>query len=543
MKVCGRCNANCNDSARFCSKCGASFQDDAQKKQDKDSGSFSDNNSTEKTGKTRKTSAIFAWIFSVLFAIYFFMFFPSWSCLFSLLALALLLPPLKPLRDRYLKKGIRIGALVIACLLFVMTAPKLAENEPAVQKTTAQQEMRFSEQQPDTVPEISPQTEVEPTVTPTHESTSAPTTEPAATPMPTAMPTAVPATATSAPTNTPEPTIPPDSSFTVHFIDVGQADAILVQCDGHSMLVDGGNKDDSQLVVSYLKKQKATNLDYVINTHPHEDHVGGLAGVMHACTVQHAYASVVNDDSYVFQDFKKYVEKAGLEIEPLQAGAEWNLGSATVSVLSAGSESYAGNNASIVLKITYFDTSFLLMGDAEDELEKVLLSSGYDLKATVIKVGHHGDDKSTGYQFLREVMPDYAVISVGTENTYGHPTEAVLSRLHDAGATIFRTDLNGNIVMKSDGKSVNVDVENEVPQADILTVLPIASSASADEEDTRSVPTEEPSSTGSYIGNRKTKKFHKPSCSTLPDEGNRVYFDSRDEAKDSGYVPCKRCKP
>ena len=182
------------------------------------------------------------------------------------------------------------------------------------------------------------------------------------------------------------------------------------------------------------------------------------------------------------------------------------------------------NNWSIVLRITYGETSFLFTGDAERELEQELLASGYDLESTVLKVGHHGSETSTSYMFLREVMPRYGVISVGADNTYGHPSEAVLSRLRDADVAVYRTDLQGDIVMESDGKTVRVQTQKN----------------GADAQPTGGGPVAEE---GTYIGNLNSKKFHRPTCDSLPAEKNQVFFDSRAEAVEQGYVPCKRCNP
>lgn len=466
-------------------------------------------------------------------------YFPSWSCLFSAIAILLLLPPLKSTRERYIKRPAWIGAL-IACFILVLAlapTPASAPKNAGMDTATAQSDYGSRAHQPeaDNLPAPSP--------APTIESIGNMATAMAATPIVTVTPT---------PTDTPEPTPPAPSVLTVHFLDVGQADAILLQCDGHAMLVDGGNKADGQFVVAYLKKQGIESLDYVVNTHPHEDHVGGLAGVMNAFSVERVYANVMDDDSDDFQYFKKYVEKAGLEIASPANNEVWSLGRAKIKVLSAGSEEYAGNNASIVLKIQHGGNSFLLMGDAEADAEKALLSSGCDLRATVLKVGHHGNDLATGYQFLREVMPKYAVISVGADNSYGHPAEGTLSRLDDAGAQILRTDLNGTIVMESDEWDISVRPEREATKESLLLpILPAGSSEDADEREApavnqkteRAAPDEDPWPSGDYIGNKKTKKFHKPSCGTLPDEKNRVYFDTTQEAKKKGYVPCKKCKP
>ena len=245
-----------------------------------------------------------------------------------------------------------------------------------------------------------------------------------------------------------------DSSFAVHFIDVGQADSALVLCDGKSMLIDGGNAGDSSLIYTYLENLELDYLDYIVCTHAHEDHVGGLAGALNYAKIGTALAPVTEYDSKAFKNFVKYAEKQGKEITVPSAGDSFALGSARVDVFGPVNPSDDPNNTSIVLKVTYGETSFLFTGDAERAEEQDILDAGYPLQSTVLKVGHHGSDSSTSYPFLREVMPKYAVISVGEGNTYGHPTEDTLSRLSDADVTVYRTDELGHIVCVSDGKNV-----------------------------------------------------------------------------------------
>ena len=252
----------------------------------------------------------------------------------------------------------------------------------------------------------------------------------------------------------PETPAPPEgSSFAVHFIDVGQADGALILCDGQAMLIDGGNAEDSNLMYAYLKKQGVTHLDYVIGTHAHEDHIGGLAGALNYATAGKVYCPVTDYDSKAFQNFKKAAKNRGCDLTVPKVGETFRLGSATCNILAVNTQKDT-NNTSIILRISYGETSLLFTGDAEREVEQALLEKGAPLHSTVLKVGHHGSDTSTGYAFLREVAPAYAVISVGKGNSYGHPTEEVLSRLRDAEVTTFRTDLQGDILCTSDGKTV-----------------------------------------------------------------------------------------
>lgn len=254
--------------------------------------------------------------------------------------------------------------------------------------------------------------------------------------------------------------IPENPDFCVVFLDVGQADAALVLCEGETMLIDGGNVADSDIIYTVLEKRGITHLDYVVCTHAHEDHVGGLSAALHAATFGTVYSPVTQYDSKCFQNFAAL---AGDALTVPEVGDSFRLGGARVDILACDPEAGETNNTSIVLKVIYGETSFLFTGDAEYALEQELLDSEANLSAMVLKVGHHGSDTSTSYRFLNAVMPQYAVISVGKKNSYGHPSETVLSRLRDAGATVYRTDELGDIICLSDGKIVKFLNEEASP--------------------------------------------------------------------------------
>lgn len=257
----------------------------------------------------------------------------------------------------------------------------------------------------------------------------------------------------------PEPT----GEMTVHYIDVGQADCTLLECGGQTMLIDGGNVDDSSLVVAYLKEQGIEHLDYMVCTHAHEDHVGGLSGPLNTCTVGQVFAPVTEYESVAFENFIQYTHEQGVDVTVPEADSSFLLGEARVIVLGPRKTYEEPNDTSIVLRVDHGENSFLFTGDMETAAEEDLLAAGCDLDVDVLKVGHHGSSTSSSYLFLREVMPEYGVISCGAENTYGHPHEEVSSRLYDAGVTVYRTDEQGTVVATSDGTEIRFATEKNVP--------------------------------------------------------------------------------
>ena len=246
-----------------------------------------------------------------------------------------------------------------------------------------------------------------------------------------------------------------DGLLTIYFVDVGQADSTIILCDDDVLMIDGGNVADSQFIFSLLRNTLGIqHIDYMIATHPHEDHVGGLAAALNACSVDVLYTSVMDYDTKAFHSMMKYAEAQGTSIEIPSPGDSFMVGSARVDILGPLRHYDNMNDMSIVCKISYGNTAFLIGGDAEWDAEHDLVDSGLDLSADVLRVNHHGSNTSSTYVFLRAVMPTYAIVSSGEQNQYGHPTEEALSRLQDVGAIIMRTDQLGTIKCVSDGKAI-----------------------------------------------------------------------------------------
>lgn len=424
----------------------------------------------------------------------------------------------------------QVLALLLALLLLTgCGAPvELPANTTAPLSTGAQ--VTEPDSQPDLPPQQDPHDEPTEPTTPTTQPVTQPTVTVPTQPV-TTVPTVTEPPATQPPLTEPTTARPTDSSFQVHFIDVGQADAALVLCDGEAMLIDGGNADDSNVMYAYLSRLGVTNLDYVIGTHAHEDHIGGIAGALNYATVEKALCPVTSYSSKAFNNFVKAVQKHGQSITVPSVGDRFSLGSASCQVLGVNSTEDT-NESSIVLRITYGNTAFLFAGDAEQEAENIILNRGYDLRSDVLKVGHHGSSSSTSYYWLRQIAPEYAVISVGKGNSYGHPTQTVLSRLRDADVTTYRTDLQGDIICTSDGERVTFRVSKN-PNTDTFGGIGTNS-------------TQQGGTAQSYVLNTNSMKFHYPNCSSaqkISAKNRKIYTGTREDLIRQGYAPCGNCDP
>ena len=338
-----------------------------------------------------------------------------------------------------------------------------------------------------------------------------------------------------------------NGSFWVKYIDVGQGDSTIIQCDGHYLMIDGGPSSASSIVYTILKNNGIKNIDYMIATHPDADHIGGLSGALNYASVGICYSPVTSHDTKTFNSLVKYLNKQGISLTVPANGTTFYLGNAKVELIGPLSTYVDSNNSSIVTKITYGSNKFLFTGDAEIEEENSLINAKTDLSCDVLKVGHHGSMGSSGDAFLKKAKPRYAVISVGTDNSYGHPAAETLSRLSNLNVELFRTDLQGDILCSSDGKNIVFTTEKKA-SADVLWSAGADSTATTTRNGVVVAAPDKaeiPSGT-TFVLNNNTKKFHLTTCGSVNEmkASNRSYSsDSAETLIAKGYKPCGNCKP
>lgn len=322
----------------------------------------------------------------------------------------------------------------------------------------------------------------------------------------------------------------------VWFVDVGQADCTLVRCGGETMLIDGGNRSDGPLVADYLQSLGVEKIDLLVNTHAHEDHLGGLPDVIGAIPVERALLSSAGYDSAYGADLLAALKGQNVPYDTAAAGETFMLGGADVQVVGPVSQSGEDlNNTSIVLRLTYNGRSFLFTGDASQEEEKEILASGCPLQADVLRAGHHGSATASSYVFLREVLPSFVVISVGAGNSYGLPSEETLSRCRDVGAAVYRTDESGTVLATVDGQGTLA--------FDFLDTQTDGASENSAESPNDKTSAAAPDGTDRIIGNKNSMVCHAPDCAALPKAERRVYFATLSDALAAGYRPHSTCVP
>lgn len=379
---------------------------------------------------------------------------------------------------------------------------------------------------------------------------------------------------------------PEDYPFEVRMLDVGQGLAVLVRAGQDYMIYDGGGRERSSYVVSYLKKHDISSLDYLIASHYDEDHIAGLVGVLNTTTVETALTPDYVADSQIYQSFRTMLEKNGArEIHPRQ-GDSYRLGEAELEILGPESYDYENENSrSLVVKISYGQVSCIISGDAEYEAESDMVAHEKSKLDTDLYVaGHHGSGSSSSPAFVKAMSPDYVLISVGIDNSYGHPAEETLKTLEDNNCQIYRTDQEGEITARSDGEGFFIQTEGISTGARSGSKSngnvsgdksPAKSSgegsgdesdrknsgeASGDESDGKSSGEasgdESDSKAGqasgdqdgqtSYVLNIRSKIFHKPDCPSvfrMSNHNKKEFTGDREELIDQGYKPCGNCKP
>ncbi|WP_243108657.1 ComEC/Rec2 family competence protein [Clostridium rectalis] len=242
----------------------------------------------------------------------------------------------------------------------------------------------------------------------------------------------------------------------VHYIDVGQGDSILLQFEDKNMLIDAGTNASAKNLIKYLNNVAVKKIDFLIATHPHEDHIGGMDDIIKNFNIGTMYMPKKTANTKTFKDVVSAMKSKNIKAKEPVAGEKFNFGDTVCEIMAPNKSKYDNiNNYSIVVKVTHNNKSFLFAGDAEGVSEKEILKKGFNISADVLKLGHHGSHSSTTNEFLKRVKPKYAVVCAGRGNDYGHPHKEIVGKLRETGVKLYRTDENGTIVATSDGKNIS----------------------------------------------------------------------------------------
>lgn len=318
----------------------------------------------------------------------------------------------------------------------------------------------------------------------------------------------------------PENTMEITDDLTMHFLDVGQADCTLLVSKGEAMIIDAGNRDDSHLVMGYLRQQGVGKLKYMILTHTDEDHIGSAEAILESMPVGRVYVQT-DHMTTTGRYLMKELDRKGMEPAEPEAGESITLGESTITFVGPVRRYDTNDENSICVRVSHGSEDALFTGDADIAQENDMIKAGRTVEAELIQAGHHGSSKSNGYKLLEAADPEYMVISCGKGNDYGHPHRETLKRLESKGVKVYRTDTQGTIVATSDGSSLTFSTVSK----DIMRGC---------EREYVSLP---------YVGNINSGTYHLPTCEGLPKKENRIYFGSRGEAKGAGYSPCGVCEP
>lgn len=318
---------------------------------------------------------------------------------------------------------------------------------------------------------------------------------------------------------------------TLHFIDVGQGDSILVSSGNEYMLVDGGEEDQGDTVVNYIDGLGIDKLKYIVATHPHSDHIGGIDDVMNSINVENVIMPDAVSGSRCFENMLDAIEDNNINVIKGEAGYSFNLGNFKCDIVGPVNISDDANNNSVVMKLSYGEDSILLTGDCSKAEEKDIIENGADISAVLLKSGHHGSSTSSTEDFIRKVNPKTVVISCGKNNSYGHPHKETIATYNKYGIKVYRTDQEGTIIAYCSGKGITIDSKN---------IESNITNKKANEADSFN------SIEKTYILNKSSKKYHTSECSggqSISGKNKEEYTGTAKELEEMGYSSCGTCKP
>lgn len=329
----------------------------------------------------------------------------------------------------------------------------------------------------------------------------------------------------------------------VNYIDVGQGDSELIQSNGNNMLIDAGTKDSEDALDSYLRGANVREINVLVATHPHADHIGGMVKILQNYKVDKVIMPKVTTNTETFKDLLTSIKVKGLKITAPTPGTSFKLGAATCTILAPLGNKYENlNNYSVVIKMVNGKNSFMFDGDAESESENEMIKSGYDISAEVLKLGHHGSRTASSDEFLDQVKPKFAIISCGKNNDYGHPHDETIKKLLKRHISFYRTDVNGSIICLSDGKNISFTTSGDPKPNNLVTPDSPKGVEITDKNTTPAAP----STVGKDYSNKDTivyitktgKDYHTTNCKGLLH--SKIPIKLKD-AVQKGYKPHKEC--